>query len=224
VSADVNGMFDRIAPTYDALNRVLSLGIDQSWRRRAVLALGELRGRAVLDLCAGTLDLSRLAQARGAEVVASDFAQHMLERGRAKLKTSIPLIRADAQRLPFADGVFSGALCGFGLRNLDDPLAGLREMRRVLAPGGRLVVLDFFRPRRALTRAVQVIYNRKVLPLVGGLISGDASAYRYLARSIERFATREEAETLARQAGFDNVRGIDLTVGVAALLIAEVKS
>lgn len=224
MSQAVNGMFDRIAPTYDALNRVLSLGIDQSWRRRAVRELGPVASQPVLDLCAGTLDLTRIAQAAGAQVVASDFAQAMLERGRDKLGSAIPLVRADAQKLPFSDASFAGVLCGFGLRNLDDPLAGLREMRRVLRPGGRLVVLDFFRPRRALTRAVQVIYNRRVLPLVGGMISGDASAYRYLARSIERFSTLEEAEAIALHAGFDRVRGIDLTVGVAALLIGEVSA
>jgi ubiquinone/menaquinone biosynthesis methyltransferase len=220
MSATVRAMFDGIAPTYDALNRVLSLGIDQSWRRRAVAALGDVRGRRVVDVCAGTLDLSREAERAGARVVASDFAQEMLERGAGK--ASAPRVRADAQRLPFADGVFDGALCGFGLRNLDDPRRGLRELRRVLAPGARLVVLDFFRPRRAVTRAIQTLYNRRVLPFIGGLVSGDREAYRYLAASIERFATREEAESLAREAGFARVDGIDLTAGVAALVVAEV--
>lgn len=222
MSADVNTMFDRIAPTYDALNRVLSLGIDQGWRRRAVDALGPLEGRRVLDLCAGTLDLSQLVERRGAKVIASDFAQAMLERGRQKLAEPARLVRADALRLPFADASFDGALCGFGLRNLDDPATGLREARRVLRPGARLVVLDFFRPRRAVTRAVQAIYNRQILPLVGGLVSGDRGAYHYLARSIERFSTREEVEEMARAAGFGEVRGEDLTLGVAALVIAEV--
>src|SRR5579862_7552776 len=144
-------MFGAIAPTYDALNRVLSLGVDQSWRRRAVAALGGLRGRRVLDVCAGTLDLSELAARAGAIVTASDFAPEMLARGRHKLDgaSGATLVCADAQALPFPDGAFDAALCGFGLRNLDDPARGLREWRRVLAPGGRLVVLDFFRPRRA---------------------------------------------------------------------------
>lgn len=218
MSAQVQRMFDGIAPTYDALNRVLSLGIDQRWRRRAVARLGDVRGRPVLDVCAGTLDLTQLAEAAGARVVASDFAQAMLVRGRGKARAH--RVRADALRLPFADGSFDGALCGFGLRNLDDPAAGLREMRRVLREGGRLVVLDFFRPRRMVTRAVQALYNRQVLPLVGGLISGDRSAYAYLARSIERFATREEVEALARAAGFSRVEGEDLTAGVAGLVVA----
>jgi ubiquinone/menaquinone biosynthesis methyltransferase len=219
MSTQVRQMFDGIAPTYDTLNRVLSLGIDQAWRRRAVAALGDVRGRRVLDVCAGTLDLSVIAEKAGARVTASDFAQEMLVRGAGKAQA--PRVRADALHLPFASGVFSGALCGFGLRNLDDPAQGLREMRRVLAPGARLVVLDFFRPRRAITRVVQAIYNRQVLPLVGGLVSGDRSAYHYLASSIERFATREDVQELAREAGFAHVDGVDLTAGIAALVVAH---
>src|SRR6185295_10514585 len=163
---------------------------DQSWRKKAVRALEG--ASPTLDLCAGTLDLTECAQAAGARVVASDFSRNMLVRGKNKVRA--PLVQADAMKLPFADGAFAGVLCGFGLRNLPDPLAGLREMRRV-AP--RLVVLDFFRPRRAVTRLVQNLYNNRVLPLVGGMVSGDRAAYRYLADSIERFATLEEACELA---------------------------
>jgi len=220
VSAAVLRMFDGIAPTYDALNRIMSFGIDRRWRKRALAALGPLAGRRVLDVCAGTLDLTRLCEQAGARPVAVDFAHEMLRGGAAKARA--PRVRADAQRLPFADASFDGALCGFGLRNLDDPAAGLREARRVLRPGARLVVLDFFRPRRAVTRAIQVLYNRQILPLVGGWVSGDRAAYRYLASSIERFATREAVEALAYDAGFAEVDGEDLTAGVAALVICTV--
>jgi ubiquinone/menaquinone biosynthesis methyltransferase len=219
MSRAVQTMFDGIAPTYDTLNRVLSLGIDQAWRRRAVAALGDVRGRRVLDICAGTLDLSALAVAAGADVTATDFAQEMLRRGAAK--TPVPVVRADALALPFADRSFAGALCGFGLRNLDDARAGLAEMRRVLGAGGRLVVLDFFRPRRLVTRAVQSLYNQRVLPLVGGAISGDRAAYRYLAQSIERFATRHDVEQLCRSVGFSRVDGADLTLGIASMVVAS---
>jgi demethylmenaquinone methyltransferase / 2-methoxy-6-polyprenyl-1,4-benzoquinol methylase len=219
MSRAVQTMFDGIAPTYDTLNRVLSLGIDQSWRRRAVAALGEVRGRPVLDICAGTLDLSALLAAAGAQVIASDFSQPMLRRGVEK--TGLPAVRADALALPFGNGAFSGAICGFGLRNLDDTFAGLAEMRRILGPGGRLVVLDFFRPRHFVTRAVQTLYNQRVLPLVGGVVSGDRSAYRYLAESIDRFATRADVETLCRAAGFGAARGEDLTLGVASMVVAS---
>ena len=217
MSVAIKQMFDGIAPTYDALNRVLSLGIDQSWRKKAVAAL---RGaNVVLDICAGTLDLAECAERSGARVIASDFSSRMLVKGRAKVKA--PLVQADAMKLPFVDGIFDGALCGFGLRNLDDPLAGLKEARRVLRRGGRFVVLDFFRPRRAITRVIQNLYNKRVLPLVGGAFSGDRSAYEYLANSIERFATREEVEALALEAGFSKSYGEDLTAGVAALVVCQ---
>jgi ubiquinone/menaquinone biosynthesis methyltransferase len=220
MTVQVQRMFDGIAPTYDALNRLLSFGIDRSWRRRAVAALGEVAGRRVVDVCAGTLDLSREAERAGARVIATDFAQAMLERGAGK--ASARRVRADALRMPFASGAFDGALCGFGLRNLDDPRQGLVELHRLLAPGARLVVLDFFRPRRAVARAVQAVYNRHLLPRLGGAISGDRAAYAYLARSIERFAAREEVEALARAVGFARVSGVDLSGGIASLVIAEV--
>jgi demethylmenaquinone methyltransferase / 2-methoxy-6-polyprenyl-1,4-benzoquinol methylase len=215
----VQQMFDRIAPTYDTLNRVLSLGIDQDWRRQAIAALGDIHGRRVLDVCAGTLDLSVMAFDAGAEVVATDFSHAMLSRGRGK--ALLPLVRADAMSLPFADESFAGVVCGFGLRNLPDARAGLAEMRRVIKRGGRCVILDFFRPRRVVTRAVQAIYNRRVLPLVGGMLSGDLGAYKYLASSIENFATRGEIEAICRDVGFGHVQGSDLTLGVASLVTAR---
>lgn len=219
MSRAVQQMFDGIAPTYDTLNRVLSLGIDQSWRRKAVRALGHIHGRKVLDVCAGTLDLSLLAFDAGADVIATDFSHAMLAGGRGKVL--VPVIRADAQALPFDDASFDGVICGFGLRNLDDTRAGLAEMRRILKPGGRAVVLDFFRPRRTITRAVQSLYNQRVLPFVGGIVSGDGSAYRYLADSIERFATREDIEQLCREVGFAGARGEDFTLGIASMVVGQ---
>ena len=233
MSRAVQQMFDGIAPTYDTLNRVLSLGIDQSWRKKAIAALGadgegaygaggrsaSLAGRRVLDVCAGTLDLSSLATSAGARVVATDFSHPMLVSGRKKVL--VPVVRADALTLPFADASFDGVVCGFGLRNLDDTRSGLAEMRRVLKTGGRLVVLDFFRPKRTVTRAVQALYNQRVLPLVGGLVSGDRSAYRYLADSIERFATRADVERVCREVGFAAARSEDLTLGIASMVVAR---
>src|SRR5262249_29381536 len=160
-------------------------------------------------------------RAAGADVIAADFAHHMLARGRQKLADAA-LVQADALCLPFSDGAFAGALCGFGLRNLPDAGAGLMELRRVLQPRARLGGVDFFRRRRAVTRLVQAVYNRQVLPLVGGLVSGDRAAYQYLADSIERFVSLAEAEALARAAGFRDVNTVDMTLGVAGLLVAEV--
>jgi demethylmenaquinone methyltransferase/2-methoxy-6-polyprenyl-1,4-benzoquinol methylase len=219
MSRAVQQMFDGIAPTYDTLNRVLSLGIDRSWRRRAIAALGDVRGRPVLDVCAGTLDLASLAAEAGARVIATDFSHQMLVNGRDKVH--VPVVRADALALPFGDGGFAGVICGFGLRNLDDTRAGLREMRRLIVPGGKLVVLDFFRPRRTVTRAVQALYNQQILPLVGGAISGDRAAYRYLADSIERFAGRSEVEQMCREVGFVNAASEDLTLGIASMVVAS---
>jgi ubiquinone/menaquinone biosynthesis methyltransferase len=222
MSRTVQTMFDRIAPTYDALNRTLSLGIDRRWRRLAVDALGDLSYARVLDLCAGTGDLANEVKKRcpTAYVIATDFSSAMLVAGKKSGKIDGSAVRADALRLPFPDRKFDAAICGFGVRNLDDPLTGLREAVRVLAPGGRFVVLDFFRPTTRARRILHAIYDRNVLPAVGGLVSGDASAYRYLASSMTRFVTRIGYEALARDAGFTVERSEDLFPGgIASLLL-----
>ena len=176
----------------------------------------------VLDLCAGTMDLTALVAAArpGERVVAVDFSPAMLEAGRRKAPGA-EIVVADATALPFANATFAVALCGFGMRNLGDTARGVREVLRVLRPGGVFVTLELFRPSRLATRAFHAAYARVVLPAVGGLISGDRDAYRYLARSMAGFLSREEYERVLAEAGFEWVRGADLTLGVASVVSGQ---
>jgi len=221
--AAARGMFERIAPTYDLLNRTLSVGIDRLWRARAV---GEVqRGPAgpVLDLCAGTLDLAAaIAERRpGDRVVAVDFSPSMLALG-ARKAPRVETIVADAMHLPFEDGSFAAVVCGFGMRNLADLTIGLREVNRELGAGGVFVTLELFRPSRLAARALHRVYASALLPAIGGLVSGDTSAYEYLARSMAGFVTRSEYEDALRASGFSFVYGFDLTLGVASIVRAEI--
>jgi ubiquinone/menaquinone biosynthesis methyltransferase len=216
----VRRMFDRISPTYDLLNRLLSFGIDQRWRKRALALLArDLPAGPLLDLCAGTLDLSLALGRKFADrkIVSLDFARDMLLAGRSKLPAPA-LVVADAMRLPVRSNVAAGIVCGFGMRNLADPCKGLAEAHRVLAPGGVLVVLEFFKPTRLPTRIFHALYGRVVLPMVGRMVSGDAEAYRYLSRSMQGFLTVREFEAAMRDAGFRDVQSEDLTFGVATLV------
>ncbi len=216
---EVRGMFDRIAPTYDRLNRLLSFGVDTHWRKRAVRELTGSAPGAVLDLCSGTMDFAPLLVEAfpGERVVASDFAGEMLERGKHKAP-GVERVVADAMNLPFEDGSFSRIVCGFGVRNLSDPGKGVREAFRVLAPGGRLVVLEFFRPTRISTRLFHKAYGDVVLPNVGAWVSGDRDAYGYLSKSMKAFLSRDEYVSVLVREGFVSVRGMDLTLGVASIV------
>jgi|HubBroStandDraft_1064217.scaffolds.fasta_scaffold02554_8 ubiquinone/menaquinone biosynthesis methyltransferase len=220
--AAARGMFERIAPTYDVLNRILSAGTDRLWRARAVAEVLRAPRGAVLDLCAGTLDLAAaIAERRPLErIVAVDFSPAMLARGAHKAPR-VEAIVADALHLPFDDRSFVAVVCGFGMRNLADLTLGLREVRRVLGPGGVFVTLELFRPSRVAARALHRVYASALLPAIGGLVSGDTKAYEYLARSMAGFVSRTEYEDALRGTGFSPVRGVDLTLGVASLVCAE---
>ncbi|HET9982302.1 MAG TPA: class I SAM-dependent methyltransferase [Longimicrobiales bacterium] len=222
-SVAVRRMFGAIAPRYDLLNHVLSLNIDRLWRRRAISMLlegREPRGR-FLDACAGTFDLSlALARRRGFEglVIGSDFALPMLERGRRKLAgTPVRPACADALRLPFGDGAFDGATVGFGVRNLADLDAGLRELGRVLKPGARLAILEFTTPARQPLRGLYMLYFLRILPLIGKLVSKHGSAYAYLPASVLEFPSPEALAEKLRAAGFREVRWRRLSGGIAAV-------
>ncbi len=222
-SAHVRGMFSAIAPRYDLLNHLLSLNIDRRWRRQAVDQLGwEAQPKGTfLDNCAGTLDLSvELADRKGFEgrVVGSDFAFPMLLGGEAKRKNRpIAAVCADALSLPYGEGTFDGATVGFGVRNLADLDAGLREMARVLKPGARLVILEFTTPVWQPFRALYFFYFLRVLPLIGRLISSHGSAYSYLPQSVLRFPEPPELARKLGDAGFHSVTWKRLTGGIVAI-------
>lgn len=214
-------MFTAIAPRYDFLNHLLSLTIDRTWRRAAVARLGwESRPQGVyLDLCAGTLDLaSDLGNRSGfrGQVIAADFVPAMLQRGAGKSARVRPAA-ADALRLPFDDGVFAGATVGFGVRNLMDLDAGLREAARVLRPGARFVVLEFTVPKWQPLRALYLGYFRHVLPRIGRLVSKHRSAYDWLPASVLAFPDPAALAVRMEGAGFEAVRWSLLWGGIVAL-------
>jgi ubiquinone/menaquinone biosynthesis methyltransferase len=213
-------MFDRIAPRYDLLNRVMTFQVDQAWRRRLLRDLAPRAGETLLDLCAGTMDVADLARRRapGLRVVGADFSFEMLRRGVEK--TGLPASQADAMALPFRAARFDLATVTFGMRNLEAYETGLAELARVLRPGGRLGILEFFRSESAGSRLVHGAYNRLALPVLGRVLSPDPEAYRYLVASMERFASRAEFEEAARRAGFRDVRGATLFPGVCGLVTA----
>ncbi len=227
----VREMFSEIAPTYDLLNRILSLGIDQRWRSQAARsAVGPFAGAGhvrVLDVASGTGDLAfALKRARpDAEVTGADFAEPMLELARrkaAKRGLDVTFMTADGTDLPFEDAQFDAVTIAYGLRNFADPDAGLREFRRVLKPGGRLAVLEFPPPPKGLLGSGFRFYFRRLLPQLGGLISGKRSAYAYLPESVLAFFEPTELEERILAAGFSTVTHELQTFGVSALHVADV--
>ncbi len=219
-------MFDRIAPTYDFLNKLMSFGIDKRWRAKAIDRLSGKGGSVgpLLDLCAGTLDLSRMLESAfpGERVVACDFSAKMLELGKRKVANTERVV-GDALALPFEQGAFGAVICGFGMRNLADLRRGVREVRRVLRPGGKFVTLELFAPKLFRTRALHAAALRNALPVIGAVVARDRDAYAYLAESMAGFVTRAQYEAILRQEGFEAVRATDLTLGVASIVCGEAR-
>jgi demethylmenaquinone methyltransferase/2-methoxy-6-polyprenyl-1,4-benzoquinol methylase len=222
-AAQVRTIFSEIAPRYDLLNHVLSLNIDRSWRRAAVGRLDweQAPSGTYLDACAGTYDTALELARRGGfsgRVMATDFAHPMLVEGAAKI-VGAPIVPAcaDSLALPFPDASFDGAMVAFGVRNLADLGAGLRELRRVLRSGARLVVLEFTVPPNRLLRAAYLLYFRRILPVVGRLVSGHPWAYAYLPESVKEFPGPIELGARFEEAGFRTVEWRLLTGGIAAL-------
>ena len=222
---EVPRMFDRIAFRYDTLNRLLSLGLDLRWRRRVARHLGPGPGQRLLDLATGTGD--QILAVLGAcdrvhEAVGIDLAEDMLRRGREKIartpwRDRVRLKTGDACRIPEPDAAFDAVTMAFGIRNVPDVDACLREMARVLKPGGRALVLEFSLPRNRLLRAAHLFYLRHVLPRVGGWLSGDREAYRYLNRTIEAFPYGRAFCQRMHRAGFMAVTAHPFSGGIVTL-------
>lgn len=213
-------MFDRIARRYDRVNTVLSAGTDAGWRRRAARATGITTGGSALDVACGsgklTAELARAAGPRG-RVVGLDFSAQMLEVARRD-HPGLEFLEGDALNLPFDDGTFDASTIAFGLRNLADPVRGLREMLRVVRTGGRAVVLEFVRPPRGVVGSAYRLYLRTLLPVVGGALSGQPKAYRYLSDTVDSYRTPGELGDMAMTAGWTDVRYIGLSLGTVGIL------
>jgi demethylmenaquinone methyltransferase/2-methoxy-6-polyprenyl-1,4-benzoquinol methylase len=224
----IRDMFDAIAPRYDLLNRLLSLGIDRRWRTFAVGQLQIPPGGKVLDVATGTGDVALEIASRTPDsvvIVGEDFTQGMLVHGLEKIAKSpysrrISLVNAPCEAMPHPSGIFDGVTIAFGIRNVVDRLAGLREMRRVLKPGGRAVILEFSNPRSRFFKALYYLYFRRILPFVGGLFS-KRSAYQYLPDSVLEFPDQESFKALMAEAGFVDLKHYDLTFGIATVYVGD---
>jgi demethylmenaquinone methyltransferase/2-methoxy-6-polyprenyl-1,4-benzoquinol methylase len=222
--AAVERMFSAIAPRYDFLNRLLSAGRDRVWRREAIRVTHLPASGGLLDVCTGTADMALEAarQFSTAQIVGVDFSRPMVALGlqkvaRAGLEKRVRLEVAPAEALPLPDGAFDAATIAFGLRNIPNHLSGLREMFRVLKPGGRAVILEFTTPQRRLFRPVYLWYFHQVLPWIGRLISGHPSAYTYLPASVALFPSPEDLASSMRAAGFLAVSYRLMSWGIVAI-------
>jgi demethylmenaquinone methyltransferase/2-methoxy-6-polyprenyl-1,4-benzoquinol methylase len=225
----VRDLFDPIAATYDRADTILSAGLDARWRRKATALLGLRPGQRVLDVCGGTAGLAVLAARKTAPdglALVYDFNTAMMAVGRTRVgrgrrRRRVLFVRGDAEDLSLPSGAFDAVTIGFGLRNLAVPGRGLREMHRVLRPGGPLMVLEFSLPRHALVRRLYRFYSFKAMPILAGLICGASGPFRYLAESISLFPPPDEVASMIASAGFSRVSYRRLTDGIAVIYLAR---
>ena len=229
MSQQIQTMFSNIAPTYDQANHALSFNKDIQWRKDSVKQMLKdgFKPQRVLDLCAGTGDfaLAVKEQVPTAQVVIADFAKPMLQLAKEKvgIVQGFELLQADALKLPFHDMAFDAVVCGFGVRNLDSLEAGLKEIARMLKPGGKAVILEFFKPTGFLTKLAYGFYISTILPMRGGAISKDKSAYNYLQQSAKQFTSVKEFGQLIERCGFKDISVVNQTMGIAVSVIGVKK-
>ena len=223
-------MFDNIAPRYDFLNRLLSMGTDQAWRRKAISLLPTGHKSTLLDVATGTADLAieMIRQRKAGKVIGVDIANEMLEIGRQKLKargldTRVELLYGDSENLPFDGNTFDGMAVAFGVRNYENLPKGLKEMCRVLKEDGTLVVLEFSKPRMFPFKQIYHAYFRYLLPFIGKITSKDPKAYRYLYESVQAFPERELFLGQLERAGFAGGYFKALTLGICCIYVAKKK-
>ncbi len=224
MSQTIQQMFSRIAPTYDQANHALSFNQDIQWRKDSIsqAAKDGFKPRQVLDLCAGTGDFALAVKQQWpeAKVTLADFAKPMLLLAKQKAGVGFDYLEADALKLPFQDFSFDAVVCGFGVRNLDSVEAGLKEIARVLKPGGKTVILEFFKPTGFLSKLAYTFYVSTILPMRGGAISKDKAAYDYLQKSSKQFLSLNDFKAVLEKNGFKDVQIKSQTMGVAASLVA----
>ncbi|MBT3241673.1 MAG: bifunctional demethylmenaquinone methyltransferase/2-methoxy-6-polyprenyl-1,4-benzoquinol methylase UbiE [Bacteroidetes bacterium] len=223
---EVRQMFDNIAPTYDLLNHALSMNIDRIWRRKAIKLVKLSQAKTVLDVATGTGDLAiATIKANPDKIIGIDLSAGMIEIGLKKIKNKgldkkIDLIVGDSEDLPFAEKSFDAVTVAFGVRNFENPVKGLKEMHRVTRPGGMIVVLEFMLPKGKLIEPLYRFYFRRIIPMVGKVISKDFSAYKYLPDSVKAFPQRNDFLQLLTQAGYKDASYKSLSAGIAGLYVA----
>ncbi len=217
----IQKLFDAIVPTYDLLNHLLSFGTDIYWRKNIFRFINNIRGKKAIDLCCGTGDLSLILHQKGACVFSLDFSLNMLKRGIAKQALKGFPVAADATSIPFKDDSFDLATIAFGIRNIPDLDHFFLEVHRILSTGGKLAILELVRPEKRLIRILYSFYLGKLIPLIGGIISGKLSAYQYLSDTISTFIKPKDIQNLMEKYGYENIEHHPRILGVATIIICQ---
>jgi demethylmenaquinone methyltransferase/2-methoxy-6-polyprenyl-1,4-benzoquinol methylase len=223
----IRKMFDDISGHYDLLNHLLSLGIDRSWRKKMVKILREKNPKKILDVATGTADVAiAMAALEPLRINGIDISKKMLDEGREKitrlgLEKLINLKQGDAEKIPFSDASFDAVTVAFGVRNFENLEQGLREMRRVLRPGGTMMILEFSHPGSFPYRQLYMFYSSRVIPFIGRMVSGHSEAYRYLPESVSKFPSGKQFLEILSRIGMTDRRQVVLTFGIATIYLAE---